>query len=99
MKHDFSHELDGINSEEFISWVLSETTAALSKDYGDAEATKSTIFLLVNRAFESKMPEEKIAVLFAKMVVDVGYSENEQDALFAWLDHFGQIAKATYSDS
>jgi hypothetical protein len=97
LKHDFSKQPDGTEANEFISWLLSETVKALIKDYGNAETTKTSIFLYVNRAFESKMPEKQIAEIFAKAVVAVGYCEKEQEVLFAWLEYFGEIARGVHS--
>ena len=97
MKHDFSKQPDGADAERYSAWLLSETCNSLKAGYGDGESTKSTIFLYVNRAYESKMPEKQLAQLFAKAVLSAGYTEQEQEALFAWLEHFGEIARGVHN--
>jgi len=96
MKHDFRTEPDGTEATRFREWLEGETTGALKRDYGDGEATKATVFLFVNRAYEAHMPEEEIAGLFAKCVVRAGYREEDEEAVFSWLDAFGQIAKGVH---
>jgi len=93
MKHDFEKLPEGPEAARYSAWLLSETIDSLKKAYGDLESTKSTIFLYVNRAFEANMPEAQLAQLFAKAVVAAGFTEQEEEAMFAWLDYFGQIAR------
>ena len=96
MKHDFRKEPDGTEDTRFREWLEDETIEALKRDYGDGEATKATVFLFVNRAYEAHMPEDEIAELFGKCVVRAGYREEDEEAVFSWLDAFGQIAKGVH---
>jgi hypothetical protein len=98
MKHDFRQEPTGEPAERFCSWLEQETIDSLRRSYGDGEATKSAIFLFVNRAYEAHMPEEQIGQLFAKSIVRAGFREEDEEPAFAWLEHFGQIAAGVHGD-
>lgn len=97
MKHDFRIESTGIAADSFCEWLQSETTTALVRDYGNAEATKASIFLFVNRAFEAHLPESKVAEFFGKSVARAGYSEQEQEPAFAWFETFVNVARGAHS--
>lgn len=96
MQHDFLDNPAGHGAEAFCHRLLSETTAALTRDYGNAGATKASIFMFVNRAFEAHLPESKIAEIFGVAVVRAGYREDDEPAAFAWLDVFAPVARAVY---
>lgn len=93
MKHDFRTQPTGEAADRFCSWLEQETIEMLRRSYGDAEATKSTIFLFVNRAFEAHLPEAEIGAMFGKCIVRAGFQEQDEEAVFAWLDFFGQLAR------
>jgi hypothetical protein len=94
MKHDFRQQPSGEAAECFCSWLKEETTASLRRSYG--EATKSAIFLLVNRAYEAHMPEPQIGEMFGKRIVQAGFLEQDEESAFAWLDHFSQLAAGVH---
>ena len=99
MKHDFRKEPMGADADRFCEWLLAETTTALARDYGHAESTKASIFLFVNRAFESHMPEDRIAEIFGKSIVRAGFQEHEQEPAFDWFELFAGIARGVYAGS
>lgn len=98
MKHNFHQHPSGEDAEHFCSWLEQETPDSLSRSIGDGEATKSAIFLFVNRAYEAHMPEEQIGQLFGKCIVRAGFREEDEEPAFAWLGYFGQIAAGIQSD-
>jgi hypothetical protein len=97
MKYDFRYGLRGDMADSFCSWLEQVTIESLSRSYGDGEATKAAIFLFVNRAYEARMPESKIGEMFGKCIVRAGFQERDEEAVFAWLEHFGQIAAKVYA--
>jgi hypothetical protein len=74
MKQDFRQQPCGEAAQRFCSWLEQDTVAMLRRSYGDAEATKGAIFLFVNRAYESHMPEARIGELFGKCKTRNRYS-------------------------
>jgi hypothetical protein len=98
MKHDFRQQPSGEAAEQFCSWLEQETTASLRHSYGDAEATKSAIFLYVNRAYEAHMPGEQIGKMFGKCIARAGFREQDDEPAFAWLEFFGQLAAGVQAD-
>lgn len=98
MKHNFRKEPAGQEAEQFCTWLEQETTASLRRSYGDGEATKSAIFLFVNRAYEARMPVTKIGEMFGTCIVRAGFREQDEEPAFAWLEHFGQLAAGVHGD-
>jgi hypothetical protein len=92
MVHDFSKQPTGSAADEFRTWIEHETIDTLRRSYGNAEATKTAIFLFVNRAYEAHMPDPEIAELFGKCIVRAGFREEDEEPAFDWLDFFGQLA-------
>jgi hypothetical protein len=99
MKHDFSTSTDSASGERFLAWFEAETVNDLRRSYGDGEGAKATIFQFVNRAFESRMPEQLIGELFGKCVVRAGYREEDEGPAFDLLEFFGEIARRAYGGS
>ncbi|HMF19794.1 MAG TPA: hypothetical protein VKE98_21495 [Gemmataceae bacterium] len=99
MKHDFRKQPDGKAAKRFCSWLEQETIDSLRRSYGDGEATKSAIFLFVNRAYEAHMPEAEIGELFGRCIVRAGFREEEEEPCFVWLEHFGQIAASVHGNT
>ena len=97
MKHDFRLHPSGESADRFCSWLEQETTESLRRSYGDGEATKSAIFLFVNRAHEAHMPDDQIGGMFGKCFVRAGFQEQDEEPAFAWLEHFGQLAATVHS--
>ena len=97
LKHDFHKEPTGADADAFLAWLERETIGLLGRTLGDPEGNKTAIFLYVNRAYESHMPESQIGSLFGKCCVRAGRTEEEQDAAFDLLEFFGQIAERTRS--
>lgn len=98
MKHNFRQQPCGEDAEHFCSWIEQETTDSLRRSVGDGEATKSAIFLFINRAYEAHMPEAQIGQLFGKCIVRAGFQEEDEEPAFAWLEYFGQIATGVHGD-
>ena len=92
MKHALRAQPSGDEADRFCAWLEQETIDSLRRSYGDGEATKSAIFLFVNRAYEAHMPESRIGEMFGTCIVREGFHEREEDPAFAWLEHFGQLA-------
>ena len=97
MTHDFRSQPIGVAADCFCSWLEQETIQSLGRSYGDAEATKGTIFLFVNRAYEAHMPEPHIGELFGKCISRAGFKEQDEEPAFEWLDHFGQLAAKVHA--
>jgi len=97
MKHDFQRQPTGEAADRFRSWLESETVSMLQRGYGDAEGTKSAIFLFVNRAFEAHLPEKDIGAMFGRCVARAGFQERDEESAFAWLESFGQIAAKVHA--
>lgn len=96
MKHDFRIESIGPAADRFCDWLLSETTDSLARDYGDAEATKTSIFLFVNRAIEARLPDARVAEIFGKSLVRAGYQEQDEASALAWLESFTEISRGVH---
>jgi hypothetical protein len=99
MKHDFREHPSGDEDQGFLVWLENETTDLLRRSYRNGEATKGAIFLFVNRAFEAHMTETGIAELFGRCIARAGFPSEEDEATFAWLEHFCQIAAKGHRDS
>ena len=97
MKHDFRADPSSTQAEAFLEWLESETTSALRRDRGDAEATKSSVFLYVNRAYEAGLPDHLIGGMFGRCVVGAGFNEAEQEPAFDLLEALAEIAKKVHS--
>ncbi|MBI1374781.1 MAG: hypothetical protein GC159_18835 [Phycisphaera sp.] len=97
--HNFAEQPDGDDADRFVTWLQEATIASLTRSYGDVEGTKAAIFLYVSRAHEAHMPDGRMAGLFGRCVVDAGYSEEEDEAAFAWLEHFHQTVSKPHRDS
>ncbi len=98
MKYDYRNEPTGEVAEDFYNRLSSETTDSLARSYGDGEATKASIFLFVNRAFEAHLPERWIAEIFGKSLVSAGYDEQDEEPAFALFEAFAEVARGTYGD-
>src|SRR5262245_33594462 len=98
MKHDFRHQPSGEAAEQFCSWLEQETTSSLRGSHGQAEVTKSAIFLFVNRAYEAHMPKAQIGEMFGKCIVRAGFREQDEEPAIVWLEHFGQLAAGVHGD-
>lgn len=96
MKHDFRIEPTGPTADRFCEWLLCETANALTRDYGNGEATKASIFLFVNRAFEAHLPESKIAEIFGMSLVRAGYCDQDVEPAFAWLETFADVSRGVH---
>ena len=96
MKHDFSINPTGDEADKFINWLREETISSLKTSHGDLEKLKSSLFLYVNRAYESKLNEDEIYKLLAVAIVRAGYCENEEGPVFDLFESFSQIAKGTH---
>jgi hypothetical protein len=92
MMHDFRTQPTGESADRISEWLERETTDLLRRSYGNGEATKSAIFLFVNRAYEAHMPESRIGEMFGKCVVRAGFQERDEEPAFTWLEFFGQLA-------
>jgi hypothetical protein len=92
MKHDFAEQPDGEAADRFRAWLQSETIDSLQRTFGDAEGTKSAVFLFVNRAYESHMPEDQIGRIFGRCIVRAGFRKEDEPVLFDWLEFFAGIA-------
>lgn len=93
MKHDFSKQPDGSDADRFISWLQDETTSSLRSSYGDLESLKTSLFLYANRAYESRLEEDRIYNLLAISIVHAGYAEEEEAPVFDVFESFAQIAR------
>jgi hypothetical protein len=92
MKHDFRQQATGDAADRFRAWLERETINSLRHAYGNAEATKTSIFLFANRAYEAHMPEGEVGRLFGKCLVRAGFREDEEEPAIAWLEFFGVLA-------
>ena len=92
MKHDFREQRSGDAAERFCYWLEQETIDLLHRSHGDSEATRSAIFLFVNRAYEAHMPDAQIGEMFGRCIVRAGLRKQDEAPAFAWLEEFGQIA-------
>ena len=96
MKHNYKNSTDENAGEQFRRWLETETVADLTRSYGDGEATKTAIFLFVNRAFESQMPESQIGGLFGTCIVRAGFREEDEEPAFTWLETFTHVARGVH---
>ena len=96
MTHDFARSTDGAADSRYVAWLEAETIDGLKRSYGDLEGTKAIIFLFVNRAFESHMPENLIGQTFGTCVARAGYREEEEGPAFDLLEFFGAIAREVH---
>ncbi|HTU93748.1 MAG TPA: hypothetical protein VMF69_26950 [Gemmataceae bacterium] len=99
MKYDFRQQQSSETAIRFCSWLEQETIESLRRSYGNGEATKSAIFLFVNRAYEAHMPEEQIGELFGRCIVRAAFQEADEEPAFSWLEFFGQLAAKVYGTS
>lgn len=97
MKHDFRTQSSGDEADNYCLWLEQETVESLRRTYGDVEATKNAIFLYVNRAYESHMPEAQIGGVFGKCIVRAGFREQDEEPAYAWLEFFGQLAAKVHN--
>jgi len=79
MKHDFRAPNSEDEGARFCVWLEQETIDSLRRSCGDAEATKSAIFLFANRAYEAHMPESQIGQLFGRCIVRAGFQEKDEE--------------------
>jgi len=96
MKHNFATSTDRSADERFRAWLESETIEGLRRTYGDGEGTKSVIFLFVNRAYESHMPESLIGETFGKCIACAGYHEDDKGPAFDLLEFLGGVARGVH---
>jgi len=96
MTYDFKTSLVGAAADRFLAWFEAETVDELQRAYGDGDATKGTIFLYVNRAYESHMPERMIAEMFGKCIVRAGYREEDEEPASAWFESLAAIARKVH---
>jgi hypothetical protein len=99
MKHDFRHDPDSAAAAAFLKWLEAETTQNLAAGRGDAEQTKSSIFLFANRAYEANMSDSQVAAVFAKSLVHAGFTEEEEEPMFEWLEAFADLASKVHGDA
>jgi hypothetical protein len=97
MKHDFATSTDKAADDRFCAWLEAETVDGLKRTFGDGEATKSRIFLFVNRAYEAHMPESLIGATFGKCIVSAGYREEDEGPAFDLLEFLGGIARGVHN--
>jgi hypothetical protein len=99
MHHDFRDQPEGEAAERFLNWLEHETIDMFWRTAGDAEGTKTAIFLYVNRACEAHLPEQEMARLFGRCFVRAGRPEEEQDAAFDQLEFFAEVAKNVHAEN
>jgi hypothetical protein len=92
MKHNFREQPSGGEADAFLAWLERETIDLLLRTRGDAEGTKTAIFLFVNRAFEAHMPEQEIGALFGKCFVRAGRPQEDEAPAFELLEFLGEMA-------
>ena len=97
LKYDFRMNPNSDEGGRFGLWLEEQTIDSLRRSHGNLEQLKSAIFLYVNRAYESHMKESDIGGLFGKCVVRAGFTEQEEEPAFAWLEYFGQIAAKVHA--
>lgn len=97
MKHNFRNQPDGEDADRFVSWLENETIDCLKRSIGNADVTSAAIFLYANRAYEAHMPEDKIGATFGKCFARAGFQEEDDEAAFALLEFFGQLARDAHS--
>ena len=96
MKHNYSIDPESNSANLFYEWLLSETVTSLKNSYGNIESLKSTLFLFANRAYESHMPENKIAEILGISIVHAGYSEAEESGVYEIFESYIEVAKGTH---
>jgi len=96
-RHDFSREPTGAAADHFRQWLEQTTTDMLRRTIGDAEGTKTAIFLFANRAYEAKMADREVWQTFGKCFGRSGHPQSDEEAAFDLLEFIGDIAKATHS--
>ncbi len=92
MKHNFLLEPTGDAANRFCYWLEQETIDSLRRTHGNNEATKSAVFLFVNRAYEARMSAAMIGEMFGTCIVRAGHSEHDEELDFRLLEEFGQLA-------
>lgn len=97
MKHDYRSDSDSEQAQAFLSWLESETTAALARDHGNLETVRSSVFLFVNRAYEAGLPDALIGRMFGGCLAKAGFSEQDQDPVFDLLEFYAETAKQVHS--
>jgi hypothetical protein len=96
-KHDFRAEPTGERADAFRAWLEAETISTLRRCIGDAEGLKAMIFLYVNRAHESHLPENEIGGLFGICFVRAGFPQADEDFAFDCLEFSSEIAKQVHN--
>ena len=99
MNHDYSTKPEGEKAQEFSAWLLAQTIKNLTDSYGDLGALKSSLFLFANRAYESKMPENKVAETLGVSIVRAGYTELEEEKVYDIFESFIDVVEATHENS
>jgi hypothetical protein len=97
MKHDFRKRPSGESADRFALWLEQETIESLRRSMGDGEAIKSAIFLFVIRAYEAHMTDDQVGGMFGKCFVRAGFPEQDEEAAYAWLEFFGQLAAKVHA--
>ena len=96
MKHDYRSDPDSVDAQLFLQWLEGELTLHLTRDFGDAEATRGSIFLFANRACEAGLPDELLAEIFGRALAKAGYGPNEEDAAVTTLQILVETARGVH---
>ncbi len=97
MKHDFRTDPDSVDAQLFREWLEGETSTHLKRDFGDAEATRGSIFLFANRACEAGLPDAELAGIFGRSLAKAGYGPAEEDAAITILETFVATARGVHA--
>ena len=60
MKHDYRKDPDSADAQGFLHWLEEQASEHLERDFGNADATRGSIFLFVNRACEAGLPDRLV---------------------------------------
>ncbi len=97
MKHDFRSDPDSVDAQRFLEWLEEQTCSHLHRDFGDAEATRGSIFLFANRACEAGLPDAELAGIFGRSLAKAGYGPAEEDAAITILELFVETARVVHA--
>ncbi len=96
MKHDYRADSSSADAQRFIDWLENQAAEHLRRDFGNADATRGSIFLFVNRACEAGLPDELLAEVFGRALARAGYGSSEEDAAITCLEAFLGTARAVH---
>lgn len=96
MKHDYRSDPDSADAQQFLHWLEEQAGEHLKRDFGNADATRGSIFLFVNRACEAGLPDRLIAQIFGRTLARAGYGSSEEDAAITCLEAFLGTARIVH---